>query len=116
MMEATATNRYIRQSPRKIRKTLELVKHQKVEHALNVLHFSKEKAAYVIEKTLRSALANLMQGEEGGAIPTNNISIKTAFVNGGPAQKRFRARAQGRASRILKPSSHLTIVISDGEE
>ncbi|SVC38358.1 uncharacterized protein METZ01_LOCUS291212 [marine metagenome] len=95
---------------------MELVKGKNVEPALNILHFSKEKAAYVIEKTLRSALSNLMQGEEDQNISTDEISIKEAFVNGGPVQKRFRARAQGRASRIRKPTSHLTIVVTDGKE
>ena len=115
-MEARAVTKYIKQSSRKVRKTLLLVKGRKIEHALNVLHFSKEKAAYVIEKTLRSALSNLMQGDEGQNISTDEISIKEAFVNGGPMQKRFRARAQGRASRIHKPTSHLTIVITDGKD
>jgi len=115
-MDAYAITKYIKQSSKKIRKTLKLVKGEKVEIALNTLHFSKEKAAYVIEKTLRSALSNLMQGEEGQNISTDQISIKEAFVNGGPAQKRFRARAQGRASRIRKPTSHLTIVITDGKD
>ena len=115
-MKAQAVTKYIKQSSRKIRKTLELVKGKKVEPALNILHFSREKAAYVIEKTLRSALSNLMQGEEGQNVSTDKISIKEAFVNGGPAQRRFRARAQGRASRIQKPTSHLTIVITDGKD
>ena len=115
-MDAYAITKYIKQSSKKIRKTLKLVKGEKVEPALNTLHFSKEKAAYVIEKTLRSALSNLMQGEEGQNISTDQISIKEAFVNGGPAQKRFRARAQARASRIRKPTSHLTIVITDGKD
>ena len=115
-MDAYAITKYIKQSSKKIRKTLKLVNVEKVEPALNTLHFSKEKAAYVIEKTLRSALSNLMQGEEGQNISTDQISIKEAFVNGGTAQKRFRARAQGRASRIRKPTSHVTIVITDGKD
>ena len=114
-MDAYAMTKYIKQSSKKVRKTLELVKGKKVEPALNILHFSKEKAAYVIEKTLRSALSNLMQGEEDQNISIGEISIKEAFVNGGPAQRRFRARAQGRASRIRKPTSHLTIVVTDGK-
>jgi len=115
-MDAYAMTKYIKQSSKKVRKTLALVKGKKVDPALNILHFSKEKAAYVIEKTLRSALSNLMQGEEDQNISTDEISIKEAFVNGGPVQKRFRARAQGRASRIRKPTSHLTIVVTDGKE
>ena len=114
-MEAKSVTRYIKQSPRKIRKTLSMVKGKKIDQALNLLHFSKEKAAYVIEKTLRSALSNLTQKDEGDNISMDNIFINEAFVDGGPMQKRFRARAQGRASRIHKPTSHLTIVVGDGE-
>ncbi|MBH50136.1 MAG: 50S ribosomal protein L22 [Candidatus Marinimicrobia bacterium] len=114
-MDSRAVTRYISQSSRKIRKTLALVKGKNVDHALNILHFSKEKAATVIEKTLRSALSNLMQGEEGQDVSADSVTIKEAFVNGGPVQKRFRARAQGRAARIRRPSSHLTIVITDGK-
>jgi large subunit ribosomal protein L22 len=112
-MEARAVTRYIRQSPRKIRKTLTIIEGKKVGEAMNVLHFSREKAAQVIEKTLRSASANLLAQEKDSKLDPELLSIKTAFVNGGPFLKRFRAASMGRASRINKPTSHLTIVVTD---
>ncbi len=112
-MEATAHAKHIRQSPRKIRKTLELIDGMNVGSALNVLHFSKEKAATVIEKTLHSAVANFMNKLEESNVNPETLSIKETYVNGGPPLKRFRASAMGRASRIRKPSSHLTIVLTD---
>ncbi len=114
-MEATAKHRYIRQSPRKVRKTLELVRGKKVGVALNTLHFSPEKAATVIEKTLRSAVANLMVKSDDKSIDPESLHIVRAYVDGGPVMKRFRAASMGRASRLRRPSAHLTIVVSDSK-
>ena len=72
-----------------------------------------EKAATVIEKTLRSAVSNLMQQNEELKLDPDVLKIKEAFVNGGPVMKRFRAASMGRASRLRRPTSHLTIVVSD---
>ena len=112
-MEAKAIARHIHQSPRKIRKTLDNVRGLKVGDALNQLHFSPEKAASVIEKTLRSAVSNLMSQNEELNIDPEGLGIKEAFVDGGPVMKRFRASAMGRASRRRRPTSHVTIVVSD---
>ena len=112
-MEAKAVARYVHQSPRKIRKTLDSMRGLKVGDALNQLHFSPEKAASVIEKTLRSAVANLMSQNESNFDP-EGLGVKEAFVNGGPVMKRFRAASMGRASRLRRPTSHVTIVVTDG--
>ena len=112
-MESRAITRYIRQSPYKVRKTLDTVRGLKVGEALNHLHFSSEKAAKVIEKTLRSAVSNLMNQNEDLNIDPEVLGIKKAFVNGGPVMKRFRAASMGRASRLRRPTSHLTIIITD---
>jgi len=112
-MEAKAISRHIKQSPRKIRKTLDSVRGKKVGIALNMLHFSPEKAASVIEKTIRSAVANLMAQEDKANINPEELSIKEAFVDGGPQTKRFRAASMGRASLIRKASAHLTVVVAD---
>ena len=112
-MEARAISRYIRQSPHKMRKTLGVIKGLDVGNAINHLHFSSEKAANVIEKTLRSAVSNLMQQNEETKLDPEVLKIKEAFVNGGPVMKRFRAASMGRASRLRRPTSHLTIVVSD---
>ena len=112
-MEAKAIARHIHQSPRKIRKTLDNVRGLKVGDALNQLHFSPEKAASVIEKTLRSAVSNLMSQNEELNIDPEELGIKEAFVDGGPVMKRFRAASMGRASRLRRPTSHVTIVVTD---
>ena len=80
MMEAKAVARYVHQSPRKIRKTLDSMRGLKVGDALNQLHFSPEKAAGVIEKTLRSAVANLMSQNEESNIDPEGLGVKEAFV------------------------------------
>ena len=112
-MEAKAIARHIHQSPRKIRKTLDNVRGLKVGDALNQLHFSPEKAASVIEKTLRSAVSNLMSQNEELNIDPDGLGIKEAFVDGGPVMKRFRAASMGRASRLRRPTSHVTIVVTN---
>ena len=115
VMESKAISRYIHQSPNKVRKTLNVVRGYKVGDALNYLHFSPEKAAKVIEKTLRSAVSNLMVKNEETNFDIDNLGIKEAYVDGGPVMKRFRAASMGRASRLRRPTCHLTIIISDGK-
>ena len=111
-MESRATLKCNRQSPYKVRKVLNAVRGFNVGTAINYLHFSPEKASVAIEKTIRSALANLMQNENANDIDPDLIKIKEAFVNQGPVMKRFRAASMGRASRLRRPSSHLTIVLT----
>ncbi|MEC7854756.1 MAG: 50S ribosomal protein L22 [Candidatus Neomarinimicrobiota bacterium] len=111
-MEAIAITRHIRQSPRKMRLVLDDVRGVKVDRAMNYLHFSKAKAAYQIEKTLSSAVANLMNKSDEENISTQDIYIKECFANGAPHMKRFRAASMGRISKLNKKSSHLTIVVS----
>ncbi|MFL2983453.1 MAG: 50S ribosomal protein L22 [Candidatus Neomarinimicrobiota bacterium] len=111
-MEAKAIARYVHQSPFKIRKTLNSIRDLKVGEALNHLHFSPEKAAKVIEKTLRSAVSNLMHKNEDLNLNPEVFGIKEAYVDGGPVMKRFRAASMGRASRLRRPTSHLTIIVS----
>ena len=110
-MESKAIARYIHQSPYKVRKTLDSVKGMSVENALNYLHFSTEKAAKVIEKTIRSAVSNLLNENESADIDRDSIRLKEAYVDGGPVMKRFRAASMGRASRLRRPTSHLTVVV-----
>ena len=112
-MEAKAITRHIRQSPRKIRVVLDEVRGRDVEEALNYLHFSKAKAATQIEKTLRSAIANLMNKAEVATVNTEDLCVKECYADGGPHMKRFRAASMGRISRLNKPTAHLTVVVSD---
>ena len=111
-MESKATLRYNRQSPFKVRKVLNAVRGANVGTAINYLHFSSEKASLAIEKTIRSAVANLMQNDEANDIDPDLIKIKEAYVNQGPVMKRFRAASMGRASKLRRPTSHLTIVLT----
>ncbi len=110
-MESKASARYIHQSPFKVRKTLDSVRGMSVENALNYLHFSTEKAAKVIEKTIRSAVSNLLNENENADVDQDSLKLQEAYVNGGPVMKRFRAASMGRASRLRRPTSHLTVVI-----
>ena len=111
-MESRATLRYNRQSPFKVRKVLNAVRGANVGTAINYLHFSSEKASLAIEKTIRSAVANLMQNDEVSDIDPDLIKIKEAYVNQGPVMKRFRAASMGRASKLRRPTSHLTIILT----
>mgnify|MGYP001159828109 FL=1 len=111
-MESRATLRYNRQSAFKVRKVLNAVRGKNVGSAVNYLHFSPEKASVAIEKTIRSALANLMQNEEASGLDPDLVKIKEAYVNQGPVMKRFRAASMGRASKLRRPTSHLTIILT----
>jgi large subunit ribosomal protein L22 len=112
-MEARATQRNIRQSARKMRQVCDLIRGKDLEWALNALHFSKKKASLQVEKTLRSAVSNLLNTDEGGHLEPEDLYIRTIFVNEGPTARRFRPRAMGRATIIRKRSSHMTIVVAD---
>ena len=109
-MEVRAVSRYIRISPRKVRLVTELVKGKPVEEALTALKFVPKRAARLLSKTLRSALAN---AEQNPTIDIDTLYIKRVFVDGGPTMKRWRPRAMGRATRILKRSSHITVILEE---
>ena len=113
-MEAVAKARHIHQSARKVRQVLDEVRGKQVENAINKLHFTPKKAARVIEKTLRSAVANAVN-REGSEVDADKLFIKEAFCDEGPTMRRFRPRAMGRATIIRKRTSHLTIVVAEKE-
>ena len=115
-MKAKAIAKYVHQSPHKIRKTLNSVRGLKVGDALNQLHFSPEKAADVIEKTLRSAVSNLMNLKDDSNVNPESLNVVEAFVDGGSVMKRFRASAMGRVSPRRRPTSHVTIIVSDNNK
>jgi large subunit ribosomal protein L22 len=114
-MQAVAKSKYIRMSPRKIRRVLDLIIGQSVTDALNTLHYTQKDATMPIEKTLRSAVANLGNLEEGQRIDTNDMYVREAHVDQGPTLKRFRPMSMGRAGRIRKRTSHLTLIIEDSK-
>lgn len=110
-MEARARLRYIRSSPRKMRIVADHVRGKGVTEALNVLHYLPQKAATPIEKTIRSAVANLFDQAEG-AVNDEALYVREIFVDEAPFFKRFQPVSRGRAHRIKKRNSHLTVVVA----
>ena len=88
----------------------DIVRGQNVEQAINTLRFMPKKGARIIRKLLESAVANASQNE---AIDVDTLYVKTIYVDGGPMLKRIRPRAMGRASRILKRTSHITVILDE---
>lgn len=115
-MEARAISRYLRQAPRKIRQVANLIRGEEVDEALNILHFSPKKASRAIEKTVRSAISNLMNSESGSKISPEDLFVKTIFVDEGPTARRWRAGAMGRASIIRRRSGHLTVIVAEKKD
>jgi len=114
-MQAIARARYIRSSARKMRQVMDLVRGRNVEEALNILRFTHKKDALILEKIIRSAVANA-QGIYGDRIhDPNELSILEAQCGDGPIMKRIRARAMGRAYRIRKRTCHVKVVVGKDE-
>ena len=109
-MEIRAAARFVRISPRKVRLVMDDVRGKKVEEALNMLAFAPQKGARILKKLLDSAVAN---AEQNADVDVDNLFIKRIYADEGPTLKRFRPRAQGRATRIRKRSSHLTVVLDE---
>jgi large subunit ribosomal protein L22 len=105
---AFATARYVRITPLKARRVVELVRGLPVEDALNTLQFAPQAAAETIHKVLRSAVAN---AETTEGLDTHDLVVSVAQVDEGPTMKRWRPRAQGRATRINKRTSHITLAV-----
>lgn len=111
-MEARAVNRYIGSSPRKMRLVVDLIRGVSVEKALEVLHFSSKHASKDAEKTLRSAVSNIINREDSTRIDPADLFVKEAYVNQGPTLKRISPAPMGRAYRVRKRSCHLTIIVA----
>jgi large subunit ribosomal protein L22 len=111
-MEAKAINRYIGSSPRKMRLVIDLIRGMQVDKALEVLHFSSKHSSKDAEKTLRSAVANLLNSDDTSRVEPQDLIVKEVFVDQGPTIKRISPAPMGRAYRIRKRSCHLTIVVA----
>ncbi|UBH08803.1 50S ribosomal protein L22 [Macrococcus armenti] len=111
-MEAKAVARTIRIAPRKVRLVLDLIRGKEVAEAIAILKLTNKASSPVVEKLLMSALAN---AEHNYDMNIDTLVVKEAYANEGPTLKRFRPRAQGRASAINKRTSHITIVVADKE-
>ena len=109
-MEVAAHLKYARLSPQKCRLVANLVRGQSVEKAMQILTMSVKKNAKVIKKVLESAVAN---AEHNAGADIDMLKVSTIFVDQGPTLKRMHARAKGRSNRILKPTCHITVKVSD---
>ena len=117
-MEAMARARFLRVTPQKARRVVDMVRGQDTTTALATLRFSPQGASEPVLKIVESAIANLKvkADQEGRAFDERNLVITRAFVDEGPTMKRFRPRAQGRAGRINKRTSHITVVVTSKPE
>ena len=104
---SSAKLRYVRISPQKARLVADLIRGKDVDEALRVLKFTRKRSAPIIGKLISSALANA--GVSDPTVDVDELYVKTIFVDGGPTLRRFRPRAHGRANRILKRTSHITV-------
>ena len=106
-----------RVAPRKARLVLDLIRNKNVAEAINIVSNTDKKASKIIFKLLNSAVANaqFLNDEKDANINIDNLYVRLAYANEGPTLKRFRPRAQGRASAINKRTSHITIVVGDKE-
>ena len=112
-MKVRAEAKYIRQSPYKVRRVLDNVRGLPVEDARELLAFTNRRAAEPILKVLDSAIAN---AEHNFALDEDELFVAEAYADEGPTLKRWRPRARGRATRIRKRTSHITIVVADDDE
>ena len=111
-MEARAQATYVRISPRKVKIVLDLIRNKPLDEAIAIAHFTTKSAAEPIEKLLKSAAAN---AENNHNMDKANLYVAECYVCPGPILKRIRPRAQGRAYRIEKRTSHITVVLKEAE-
>ena len=112
-MQAKAIAKSVRIAPRKVRLVVDLIRGKNVGEAVSILNHTQRGASPVVEKVLKSAIAN---AEHNYEMDTDNLIVSEVFVNEGATLKRFRPRAQGRASKINKRTSHITVVVTEKKE
>jgi large subunit ribosomal protein L22 len=110
MMQVSATAKRVRVSPQKARLVVDLVRGKRVSDALDILAFSTQKSAGLVRKVLESAIAN---AENNNGADIDELKIGEIFVNEGLVMKRVKPRAKGRADRIVKRTSHITVTVTD---
>jgi large subunit ribosomal protein L22 len=109
-MEVKAVSKYVRISPRKVHIMIGAVKGKPIETAVEILKFMPQKAAAIVEKIIRSAVSNADQHPD---IDVDSLVIRNIIADQGPTLKRFKARARGRGTRILKRTSHITVILAE---
>jgi large subunit ribosomal protein L22 len=112
-LDAKATARFVRVTPRKVNQICHLIRGKHVDDALKTLQFTHKIGARVVEKVLKSAVSNAVNIE--GKIDVDALRIKEIRVGPGPTMKRYLPRAQGRATPILKRTSHVTVIVTTGK-
>ena len=113
-MEAKAFGRFIRGSPQKARLVVDLIRGRKVQDAIGILRFSKKRASGMVEKVIRSAVANA--AEQDAEAKRNALFVAQAWVDPGPVIKRFQPKDRGKAYAIMKRTSHLCVVVDERDE
>jgi large subunit ribosomal protein L22 len=101
-----------RESPRRVRMVAEMIRGKRVADALTILKFQQRKAAKMLSKVLNSAIANASENDQADA---DSLVVKSVAVDGGPVQKRWMPRSMGRANRLLRRTSHVTVVVDTAE-
>jgi large subunit ribosomal protein L22 len=109
-MEVKAVGKYIRISPQKARLVADVVRGMGVDQAITTLRFMPKKGAAIIQKVIESAVANATHDDQADV---DTLYVKKIVIDGGPSLKRIRPRAQGRANRIIKRTSHITVVLDE---
>ena len=109
-MEAKAVAKYVRMSPTKLAPITDLVRGKDLQEALTILKFTPGKASELVEKVVQSAAAN---AENNHDMDVSKLYVAEIYANKGPTMKRWRAGAQGRAGKILKRSSHISVTLSE---
>ncbi len=112
-MEARAISKYVRISPFKARHVTRLIQGKSAPEALALLELIPRKAARLVGKTLRSAVANAENDEHAGGVTVDDLVVKEAVIGEGPTMRRFRPKARGMAGRIRKRTSHIRVVVTD---
>ena len=117
-MEAKAQARFVRVTPQKARRVVDLIRGKQAEQAVATLKFAPQAAGETVLKVVESAIANarVKADRAGEAFDAASLVVREAYVDEGPTLKRFRPRAQGRASQILKRTSHITVVVAPVEK
>ena len=108
--EARAVAKFVKAAPRKLRLVIDNIRGKSTEEALNLLRFTPNRSARIIEKVLESAIAN---AENNMMMDPDELYIHQAYVDGGPVIKRYKPRAMGRATPIRKKTSHITIIVKE---
>ena len=116
-MEAKAQARFVRVTPQKARRVVDLIRGKGVPDAVAMMRFAPQSASEPVLKVLNSAVANarFQADQTAQAFDERTLVVTAAYVDEGPTMKRFRPRAQGRASQILKRTSHITVLVGDAD-